>query len=135
MAQFPAGDCLRDIQDGRVYQKFIQHDPCTRGKKVLSIIVSSELLIKSKKFSISGHLFVFLWSCVPKKDTNLKTSYLLDCGLGSPNHMCHYFLNILPVNYSIWQMVVILTMKHVNLCHQCAKSNLLYHTCLPKPCF
>ena len=91
MTQFPAGDCIRDIQDGRVYQKFIQHDPCTRGKKVLSIIVSSELLIKSKKFSISGHLFVFLWSCVPKKDTNLKTSYLLDCGLGSPNHMCHYF--------------------------------------------
>ena len=57
--------------------------------------------------------------------------------MGSLNHMCHYFQNIIPINiyYSIWQMVVILTMKHVNLCHQCAKSNLLYHTCLPKPCF
>ena len=75
MAQFPAGDCIRDIQDGRVYQKFIQHDPCTRGKKVLSIVVSSALLIKSKKFSISGHLFVFLWSYLLKKDTNLKISY------------------------------------------------------------
>ena len=67
MAQFPVADCIRDIQDGRVYQKFIQHDPCTRGKKVLSIVVSSALLIKSKKFSISGHLFVFLWSYLPRK--------------------------------------------------------------------
>ena len=41
MAQFPAEDCMRDIQNGRVYQKFIQHDPCARGKKVLSIVVSS----------------------------------------------------------------------------------------------
>lgn len=41
MAQFPAADCIRDIQDGRVYQKFIQHDPCARGKKVLLIVVTT----------------------------------------------------------------------------------------------
>ena len=52
MAQFPAADCIRDIQDGRVYQKFIQHDPCARGKKALLIVVSTDgaPLIKSKKF-------------------------------------------------------------------------------------
>ena len=49
MAQFPAEDYIRDIQDGRVYQKFIQHDPCARGKKVLLTVVSSDgaPLIKS----------------------------------------------------------------------------------------
>ena len=41
MAQFPVADCIRDIQDGRVYQKFIQHDPCARGKKVLLIVVTT----------------------------------------------------------------------------------------------
>ena len=51
-AQLPAEDCIRDIQNGRVYQKFIQHDPCTRGKKALLIVVSTDgaPLIKSKKF-------------------------------------------------------------------------------------
>ena len=35
-----------------VYQKFIQHDPCARGKKALLIVVSTDgaPLIKSKKF-------------------------------------------------------------------------------------
>ena len=32
-------------------------------------------------------------------------------------------------------MVVVLTMKQVYLCHQCAESDLLYQTYLPKPCF
>ena len=67
MAQFPAEDCMRDIQNGRVYQKFIQHDPCARGKKVLSIVVSSAPLIKSKKFSIGGHLFVLCGVASPRK--------------------------------------------------------------------
>ena len=51
-AQLPAEDCIRDIQNGRVYQKFIQHDPCARGKKALLIVVSTDgaPLIKSKKF-------------------------------------------------------------------------------------
>ena len=93
MAQFPAEYCIRDIQDGRVYQKFIQYDCCARGKKVLLIVVSSDgtPLIKSKEFSNIGHLFVFLRSYLPKKDTNLKTSHLLGCGMGSLNHMCHHF--------------------------------------------
>ena len=38
MAQFPAGDCIRDIQDGRVYQKFIQHDPCVEGLNVITVL-------------------------------------------------------------------------------------------------
>ena len=32
-------------------------------------------------------------------------------------------------------MIVVLTMKQVYLCHQCAESDLLYQTYLPKPCF
>ena len=47
-------DYIRDIQDGRVYQKFIQGEPRVRGRRVFSIVVSSDgaPLIKSRKFSI-----------------------------------------------------------------------------------
>ena len=68
MAQLPAEDCIRDIQDGRVYQNFIQHDPRARGRKVLSVVVSSDgaPLIKSKKFSI-WPLICFLVELPPQE--------------------------------------------------------------------
>lgn len=68
MAQFPAEYCIRDIQDGRVYQNFIQHDPRARGRKVLSVVVSSDgaPLIKSKKFSI-WPLICFLVELPPQE--------------------------------------------------------------------
>ena len=68
MAQLPAEDCIRDIQDGRVYQNFIHHDPRARGRKVLSVVVSSdgEPLIKSKKFSI-WPLICFLVELPPQE--------------------------------------------------------------------
>ena len=33
---------LRDIQDGRVYQKFSQNEPHARGKRVYSIVMSCD---------------------------------------------------------------------------------------------
>ena len=105
-AQLPAEDCIRDIQNGRVYQKFIQHDPCARGKKALLIVVSTDGAGHPwlSPRSLRSHLFVFLWSYLPKKHTNLKTSYLLDCGMGSLNHMCHHFWNIYRwiIQYGKW---------------------------------
>ena len=68
MAQFPAGDCIRDIQDGRVYQKFIQHDPCARGKKVLLIVVTTTA--------------VHCWLS-PRSLVSVAT-YLFSCGVTSP---------------------------------------------------
>ncbi|XP_066026767.1 uncharacterized protein [Pocillopora verrucosa] len=52
MAQFPAEECMRDIQNGRVYQKFIQHDPCAREKKVLSIVHLEVVLSQNTWFPI-----------------------------------------------------------------------------------
>ena len=76
MAQFPAADCIRDIQDGRVYQKFIQHDPCARGKKVLLIVVTTA---------------VHCWLS-PKSLVSLAT-YLFSCGVTSQER--YKFENIL----------------------------------------
>lgn len=41
-AQLPAEDCIRDTLRMVVYQKFIQHDPCARGKKALLIVISTD---------------------------------------------------------------------------------------------
>ena len=76
MAQFPVADCIRDIQDGRVYQKFIQHDPCARGKKVLLIVVTTA---------------VHCWLS-PKSLVSLAT-YLFSCGVTSQER--YKFENIL----------------------------------------
>ena len=60
MAQFPAADWVRDIQDDRVYQEFIQHDPCARGKKVLLIIVTTAVhcwLSPRSLVSVATYLF------------------------------------------------------------------------------
>ena len=137
MAQLPAEDCIRDIQDGRVYQNFIQHDPRARGRKVLSVVVSSDgaPLIKSKKFSI-WPLICFLVELPPQERYKFENILLTGLWYGKSKPNVPLFLkNFLLVNYPIWQMAAILTTKQVNLCHQCAESNLLCLTCLPKPCF
>ena len=68
MAMDENGDCLRDVQDGRVYQKFLLDDPRARRRSVFSIVMSSDgaPLIKSKSFSI-WPLMSFLVELPPQK--------------------------------------------------------------------
>ena len=136
MAQFPVADCIRDIQDGRVYQKFIQHDPCARGKKALLIVVSTDgaPLIKSKKFK--KPLICFLVELPPQERYKFENILLTGLWYGKskphvPLFSEHYTSKLFNMANGSNNVI----MKHVNLCHQCAESNLLYHTCLPKPCF
>ena len=47
-------DYIKDIQDGRIYQEFVQANHGARGRRVFSVVVSSDgaPLIKSRKFNI-----------------------------------------------------------------------------------
>ena len=48
--------------------------------------------------------------------------------MGSLNHMCHYFQNIIPVNYSIWQMgVIIVIMKRELVSSVCRIQSVVPH--------
>ena len=49
----PSGH-IRDIQDGRVYKKFSEQDHRARGRKIFSIVASSDgaPMIKSRKYSV-----------------------------------------------------------------------------------
>ena len=87
MSIWANGD-LRDIQDGRVYQKFILEDPRARGRRIFSIVASSDgaPLIKSKSFSI-WPLMCFLVELPPQERYKFENVMLtgLWYGKGKPN--------------------------------------------------